>query len=144
MQSLWIKIVLLSVILTPINGNAQALKEDLMIIEKLSFSTSTRGYKVQFLNTEKNAFKKYNPVNLVFGGLLFFYQTSVSKQIAAQCPFEISCSNFSKKAIVHHGFIKGIALSADRLMRCNRIALTDIKYDRWQLNKRIVDSPINY
>ena len=73
-----------------------------------------------------NAFTRYNPLSLTFSGMLFFYQKVVSAQIAASCPYEISCSNFSKQCIGKYGLLKGVALSADRLMRCNKIAAYDI------------------
>jgi len=50
---------------------------------------------------------------------MYFYQTVFSPQISAGCEFDRSCSNFSLTAIQEFGIIKGVSLSADRLMRCN-------------------------
>jgi uncharacterized protein len=93
---------------------------------------------------KKNKFVKYNPVSLLFGGMLFFYQKVISVQIGANCPYEISCSTFGKQSIQHWGFIKGIPLTADRLMRCTKLASVDIK--RTDINNlgQIIDSPLRY
>ena len=86
--------------------------------------------------------KKYNPVNMVFGGLLFIYQNTLSTQFSATCLYSPSCSEFSKQAIVNHGLFKGIFLSADRVMRCNRIAATGIHPIRIENGK--VTDPVNF
>jgi len=75
---------------------------------------------------EKNVFIKYNPVSLVFGGMLFVYQNTISYQFSADCLYNPSCSEYSKKALRKYGLIKGCFLSADRLTRCNRISATGI------------------
>ena len=59
--------------------------------------------KVEYLFKNKNAFVKYNPVSLLFGGALYFYQSAVSKQLGTQCPYEVNCSNFSRICIRKHG-----------------------------------------
>lgn len=69
---------------------------------------------------------KINPVNYVFGGLLYFYQTSLSRQFSADCLYEPTCSSFSKDVISNYGPVKGVLLTADRLCRCNRVAQSDI------------------
>lgn len=69
---------------------------------------------------------RYNPLHLTFSGLMFVYQRYVSPQLPSECLFEHSCSNFSKSLIAEYGLIRGIPFTADRLMRCNRIAATDI------------------
>ena len=54
--------------------------------------------KVSYLFKEnKNYLVKYNPVSLVFGGLLFLYQKGISPQISVNCPYEISCSKVGFK-----------------------------------------------
>jgi putative component of membrane protein insertase Oxa1/YidC/SpoIIIJ protein YidD len=69
---------------------------------------------------------KYNPVTLTFTGLMYFYQKVVSPQIPSTCLYEHSCSSFSKGLIAEYGLAKGVFTTADRLMRCNRMAATDI------------------
>jgi uncharacterized protein len=81
--------------------------------------------KVSYAFKERNAFVKYNPLSLVFGGALYFYQAAISPQIMQGCLFHPSCSNFSKQSIRTFGLIKGVALSTDRLTRCTRLAAID-------------------
>jgi uncharacterized protein len=69
---------------------------------------------------------RYNPVALVLKGTMLGYQRLMSQQLARSCPYQLSCSNFSKQAIEQFGTVKGVFLSADRIMRCNRIGLLDV------------------
>jgi len=95
------------------------------------------------ISQKKNPLIRYNPVSLTFGGLLFMYQKFLSPQISTNCPFNPSCSGFSKNSILQFGFIKGIALSADRLMRCNSIAVKEITFLDFK-NGKIDDNPDRY
>jgi putative component of membrane protein insertase Oxa1/YidC/SpoIIIJ protein YidD len=78
-------------------------------------------------NRRRSFVARYNPVSLVLKGGLLAYQKMVSRQLARQCPYEITCSNFSKLAIEEFGMFKGVFISADRIMRCNRIGLLDVR-----------------
>ncbi|MCK5405990.1 MAG: membrane protein insertion efficiency factor YidD, partial [Candidatus Krumholzibacteria bacterium] len=48
-----------------------------------------------------------------------FYQNNISDLRYGHCYFEPSCSQYSYDAIESHGIFMGIALTADRLIRCN-------------------------
>lgn len=87
----------------------------------------------------RNFIVKYNPVSLVFGGLLLLYQKAISPQISVNCPYEISCSNFSKQCIQHYGLFKGVALTADRLTRCTQFTLIDLKPTQFNKRNKIID-----
>ena len=100
--------------------------------------------KVSFLlSSKKNPLLRYNPVSLTLGGLLFVYQKFLSPQISASCPYNPSCSGFSKNSILRYGFIKGIVLTADRLTRCNNMAAKDITFLDFK-NGKIDDQPEKY
>jgi len=64
----------------------------------------------------------YNPVYHLLSGSMYVYQKYISPQFARQCMYVPSCSAYSKQLIRDYGIAKGIFCSADRLMRCNRIA----------------------
>lgn len=100
--------------------------------------------KPTFLLVGKKKWIRYNPVNLTFGGMLFVYQSVISSQIAADCPYEISCSAFSKQSILEFGLIKGLPLSADRLTRCTRMALKDLHPLRISDKGLLIDAPSFY
>ena len=50
-------------------------------------------------------------------GLLGAYQGAASGRVSP-CRFYPSCSNYSIEAFTVHGFWRGLALSARRLLRC--------------------------
>lgn len=101
--------------------------------------------EVKFLTGKsKNPLIKYNPVSLAFGSLLFFYQKVLSTQFSTNCGYEISCSNFSKRVISDYGLVKGLALSADRLMRCTQFAAIDIEISDFNENQKLIDNPNSY
>jgi putative component of membrane protein insertase Oxa1/YidC/SpoIIIJ protein YidD len=74
----------------------------------------------------KSVVAAYNPVSLLMKGSMFLYQHVLTQQLSRSCPYEITCSNFSKHAIHELGLVKGVLVSADRIMRCNRISLLDV------------------
>ena len=77
-------------------------------------------YKIKALQPKRFKTINYiNPVFWVFKGAMSLYQHGLSPQIAAQCAYSLSCSNFSKSVIHEHGLLMGVLLSSDRLMRCN-------------------------
>lgn len=75
---------------------------------------------------KKSAVIRYNPISLTLKGTMALYQNVLSPQLSRSCPYEITCSNFSKHAIHQFGVVKGLMMSADRVLRCNRIGLLDV------------------
>jgi putative component of membrane protein insertase Oxa1/YidC/SpoIIIJ protein YidD/rubredoxin len=69
---------------------------------------------------------KYNPLSLALSGMLFTYQRFISPQWPSDCIYEHSCSSFSKALIEEYGLARGTVFTADRLTRCNRIAILDV------------------
>ena len=51
--------------------------------------------------------------------LIKFYQKNISPLKRTKCPYCPSCSAYGLEAIQKHGAIKGGALTAWRLIRCN-------------------------
>lgn len=121
------------------NCHAQSHKIDLAYLaqrDSLVASTST--------NSKVSTKRKFNPITLFLGGSLKFYQNTISPQISANCLFEVSCSRFSQGAIQEFGVLKGIALTADRLARCNRISATTINPVRITEQGKVIDDPKMY
>jgi putative component of membrane protein insertase Oxa1/YidC/SpoIIIJ protein YidD len=127
------------------NGSASPISPDFQL---LSSHIPSNPYPVKkkpsFLLVGKKKWIQYNPVNLTFGGLLFLYQSVISSQISADCPYEISCSNFSKQSILQYGLIKGLSLSADRLTRCTKLAAKDLHPLRISKEGMLIDTPAYY
>ncbi|MBP3254274.1 MAG: membrane protein insertion efficiency factor YidD [Bacteroidales bacterium] len=66
-----------------------------------------------------------NPFYHLMSSAMYVYQKNISLALQRSCAFEPSCSAYSKNLIKDFGTVKGIFCTADRLMRCNRIALAD-------------------
>ena len=55
--------------------------------------------------------------------LIVFYQAVVAvilKNLGLKtvCRYEITCSEYTKRAILRHGILKGVALGASRILSC--------------------------
>jgi len=126
MQRLLSKFILILIALLPLSLKGQHA-HDLQLIKETNFiSTEYNERKVEFYTNGMSGIKKLNPLVYVFGGMLYVYQKYVSVQISSRCSYHPTCSGFSKDALKTYGLLKGVALSADRLMRCNQIAARDI------------------
>jgi uncharacterized protein len=88
--------------------------------------------------------QKYNPLFWFLNGSLTVYQKVISPQFSAICLYEQSCSRFSRASIQEYGILKGVALTADRLSRCNRISATSINPFRITEEGKVIDSPKMY
>ena len=66
-----------------------------------------------------------NPFYHMFSSAMYVYQKYLSSVLSRQCAFSPTCSGYSKALIKEYGLCKGVFCTADRLMRCNRIALSD-------------------
>jgi len=50
---------------------------------------------------------------------IVFYQKWISPGLAPRCKYYPTCSAYTYEAIQKHGAIKGMALGAYRIIRCN-------------------------
>lgn len=139
------KIFCLLICLFAINAFAQ-INNDFLLLENHKIDTSKfeKKRKVSYVFKSKNWAIKYNPISLIFGGGLLFYQKVISPQIVMGCAFNPSCSNFSKGCIHEFGLTKGIFLSADRLTRCTRLSSIDFHPVLFDENDKVTDLPIYY
>lgn len=117
---------------------------DLLLNSNIVDSTYLKTRQTNYVFKDRNWFVKYNPVSLVFGGSLLFYQKVISPQIMAGCAFDPSCSNFSKQCIKMYGMPKGIALTTDRLTRCTRLSSIDFHPVLFNENGKVNDLPSYY
>jgi putative membrane protein insertion efficiency factor len=146
MLNLLSKFLFISILtLIPFYSNAQDINvlSDLQLISK-SINEKQTYIRPYIYKDSKSAFIKYNPVSLTFGGLLFIYQNTISYQFSADCLYNPSCSEFSKNSIREYGLFKGCLLSADRLMRCNRISAAGIPACKFDKHTHKVCDSVNY
>ena len=80
---------------------------------------------------------KFNPINYIAGGLLFFYQNILSEQIQADCSYEISCSSYTKLCISRYGFIIGTLKGIHQLNNCFPSAIDDYPVFKMSNNLKI-------
>ena len=121
------------------SAEAQSLANDLAYLNQKDSLASLSETKAV-----SNRPKRYNPILLLLNGSLKVYQRVISPQFSATCLYELSCSRFSQAAIKEYGVVKGLALSADRLARCNRISATTINPFRVTQAGKVIDFPKMY
>jgi len=121
-------------------GQAQSLEKDLAYLSQ----KDSLAPLVKPNSGKKSVLKSFNPVLLLMNGSLKAYQRVISPQLSATCLYELSCSRFSQAAIKEYGPLKGVALSADRLARCNRISATTINPFRISRADKVIDFPKMY
>lgn len=111
-------------------------ESDLALVREKNFQASPRGDKKynragndanMMKVRSKSSVAEYNPVSLLLKGTMYAYQNVISPQLSRGCPYEITCSNFSKHAIHEFGIVKGVFVTADRILRCNRIGILDVR-----------------
>jgi uncharacterized protein len=52
-------------------------------------------------------------------GLVYAYRFTLGPFLGGQCKYHPSCSQYAIDALRKHGLVKGSALAAWRLLRCN-------------------------
>ena len=55
----------------------------------------------------------------VFLALIRFYRVGISPGLPPTCRFTPSCSGYAQEAVSRHGALKGVWLTAQRLLRCH-------------------------
>jgi uncharacterized protein len=125
-------------------GQGMGTAGDMALVSERMSASQPRSH--QFLQPPKGKRAwAVHPGRLVFGSMLWVYQRALSPQINATCLYHESCSQFSKEAIGQFGFIKGLALSADRITRCQPLAERNLPvYTFHPETGRYSDPPSNY
>ncbi|HBS88916.1 MAG: hypothetical protein A2W91_05680 [Bacteroidetes bacterium GWF2_38_335] len=121
-------LIFLIIILSVSHLTAQNSVSDLQLLKNADFENKKfeRKKTEWMFKDAPNGFVKYNPVSLMLGGMMFFYQSSISPQFFANCLYNPTCSEFSKKLVKRYGIFKGVFLTADRLTRCNSFSARNI------------------
>jgi putative component of membrane protein insertase Oxa1/YidC/SpoIIIJ protein YidD len=129
------------------------LLEQSLASDLAKYGKKVKHYNNTYANNNANVLEtknkhwlvRYNPISLALKGSMFVYQNAVSPQLGTRCLYELSCSNFSKQSLKEFGMLKGIFLTADRLLRCNKISMLDLHPMTFnEKSGRFVDEPISY
>lgn len=99
------------IFVSPVLANAAA---DLAFIREANPMTTPKPKESVRFNPQETS-----ELKLVATGLIRLYQKFVSSQDGPSCSFLPSCSRFGMGCIQEYGFIRGVLLTADRLIRCN-------------------------
>lgn len=122
------KLAIFTILVIPVICKAQ-LSEDIALLKDKVIS---------------NADDHQRQETSVFKGVLKFYKSAISDQIINDCIYEESCSAFSHGAIEEFGLFKGIFLTGDRMMRCNRLSQLHVMPVRINKDGKISDHWLDY
>lgn len=131
MQKLFVSLALIATSLFYCEATySQSLDDDLNLVRAKTITLNSlvdvHEHHPKFLLADHpSAFVRYNPATLLFGSLMWIYQSSITQQLSSTCIYSPSCSSFSISLIQEFGILPGIFFTADRLTRCNRLALYD-------------------
>ena len=87
---------------------------DLAFIRKVNPITTPKPQETVRFNPQEPS-----ELKLAATGLIRLYQKFISSQDGPTCKFVPSCSRFGMGCIQEYGVVRGILLTADRLLRCN-------------------------
>jgi uncharacterized protein len=87
-----------------------------------SFENKSEPKKAPFLFFKKRS-SYFNPLSYLGAGMLFVYQNMFSEQIQADCVYETSCSEFTKRCIHKSGFFIGTLKGFNQLSECSPAAI---------------------
>lgn len=86
---------------------------------KASFDTSyVEQTQTRKIVAAKSFVTKINPLFYIGGALLFVYQNVFSEQIQAQCAYQVSCSEYTKRSIQKKGLLFGTLSGFNQLSEC--------------------------
>ena len=87
---------------------------DLAFIREVNPITTPKPKEVVRFNSQETS-----ELKLVATGLIRLYQKFISSQDGPTCNFVPTCSRFGMACIQEYGVLRGVLLTADRLIRCN-------------------------
>lgn len=63
--------------------------------------------------------RSLSPLALLLRGLVVAYQWTIRPIIGPHCRYLPTCSDYALEAIARHGAVRGGAMGAARILRCN-------------------------
>ena len=96
---------------------------------------------------KKQEIVRFNPretseLKLAATGLIRLYQKFISTQDGPTCNFVPTCSHFGMACIQEYGMMRGLLLTADRLLRCN--GSQSMHYHRDEITGKYLDPISGY
>ena len=87
---------------------------DLLFIRQVNPILKEKQQEIIHINPQVNS-----ELKMAATALIRLYQRFISSQDGPSCGFTPSCSRFGMAAVQEYGILRGILLTADRLLRCN-------------------------
>lgn len=110
---------------------------DLAFIRQINPMTTAKPQEVVRFNPQETS-----ELKLAATGLIRLYQKFISSQDGPSCQFLPSCSRFGMACIQEYGFVRGVLLAADRLIRCN--GSQSSHYHRDSVTDKYIDPVSDY
>lgn len=74
--------------------------------------------KLRKITMFKKQISYFNPLSYAGAALLFVYQNLISEQIQADCMYQVSCSEYTKRSIENKGLVIGTLMGFNQLSEC--------------------------
>lgn len=97
-------------------------------------------YKKEQKRTKMQLKSKFNIFSYSLRELMHFYQNTLSEQIQADCIYEISCSQFTKKMIEKKGIIIGTLVGFHQLNNCQPNSVHDYPSHKISHKNKIINT----
>lgn len=97
-------------------------------------------YKKEQKRTKMQLKSKFNIFSYSVRELMHFYQNTLSEQIQADCIYEISCSQFTKKMIEKKGIIIGTLVGFHQLNNCQPNSVHDYPSHKISHKNKIINT----
>lgn len=110
---------------------------DLAFIRKVNPITTPQPQEAVRFNTHESS-----ELKLAATGLIRLYQKFISSQDGPACNFVPSCSRFGMACIQEYGMVRGLFLTADRLLRCKGVQSRH--YHRDEVTGKYIDPISDY
>ena len=110
---------------------------DLAFIRKFNPITIPKQREIVRFNPQETS-----ELKLAATGLIRLYQKFISTQDGPTCNFIPTCSRFGMACIQKYGVVRGVLLTADRLLRCN--GSQSIHYHRDEVTGKYIDPASDY
>ncbi len=99
-------------------SRANANVVELMVDYNIELSKAHLPAGRAMMSVQSSALSKWNPLGYLSAGMMFLYQRVLSEQIQANCMYQITCSEYTKKQIEKHGLLLGVLEGCNQLTNC--------------------------
>lgn len=130
--------VFLAFLVLPVSGYSQS--DSTIVTATLSgYAHKAPRHRSVMSSRNTNGKLRLNPLFYLATGAMFLYQRVLSEQISADCQYEISCSEYTKKQIERHGLIYGSLIGIHQLHHCTGLTANEVPSHRLNRSGKIMN-----